>query len=95
MLTKNDFKKMREIVREELESESESLKSELRSEIKLSRMQIETKLNQSSSKLKNLEILGKEIQKDLKVIVNYFDREYLVLKKDVDLIKSHLNVSFS
>lgn len=86
---------MREIIREELESESESLRTDLRGEIKFSRIQLETKLHQLSSKLTNLEQLGKKIQKDQKTIVNYFDREYLVLKKDVDLIKSHLNVSFS
>lgn len=33
-----------------------------------------------------------QIRKDIKTIVNYFDREYLELRKRVERIEEHLNL---
>ncbi len=35
------------------------------------------------------------IRKDVKTIVNYFDREYLELRKRVERIETHLNLRVS
>ena len=86
---------MRSIVREEIQSESESIRSDLQSEIKLSRVRLENKLNELTSRLKSLQLLTAKIQKDQKVITNYFDREYLQLRKDVDLVKTQLGLPHS
>jgi hypothetical protein len=95
MLTLQDIRKLREVIREEIQSESETLRTDLQSEIKLSRVKLEEKLNHLASKLRNLEQLSLKVQKDQKVITNYFDREYLALKKDMDLVKSRLGLPLS
>ena len=35
------------------------------------------------------------IRKDTKTVINYFDREYLQLRKRVERIEAHLNLSVS
>ncbi|HLE49666.1 MAG TPA: hypothetical protein VI791_00790 [Patescibacteria group bacterium] len=35
------------------------------------------------------------IRKDMKTVINYFDREYLQLRKRVERIEAHLNLSVS
>jgi len=35
------------------------------------------------------------IRKDVKTVINYFDREYLQLRKRVERIEAHLNLSVS
>ncbi len=36
-----------------------------------------------------------QIRKDVKVVVNFFDREYLDLRKRVERIEAHLKLSVS
>ena len=95
MLTNLDLKQLRNILREEIQSDSESLRSDLQSEIKISRVRLEEKLNHLNSKMKNLEQLTTRVQKEQKIITNYFDREYLQLRKDVDLVKTRLGLPLS
>lgn len=92
MLTKSDLSQIRKIIREETEAESENLKSDLEAEIKLARMELQKDLHDATTRLKNLEIGQRKIQKDIKIIVNTFDKEYLQLKKEVGRIETHLNL---
>ncbi len=77
MLTKADLKNIREVVREEVESEIGTFKSDFQGELKITRIGIEEKLAQLNSKIKNLEVKLfaqiKKVQKDQKTITNYMD----------------------
>lgn len=92
MLTKNDFSEIRKIIREEVEAESKSLKEELQGEIKLTRIEIQKDIRQLADRTKRLEIVISKIQKDIKSIVNFFDEEYLQLRKRVERLEEHFNL---
>lgn len=93
MLTKNDLSEIRKVIREEVETESQSTKQELGAEIKLARIEIQSEIKVLSDRVKNLEIGFKKIQKDIKSIVNFFDKEYLELKKRVKEVENHINLT--
>ena len=93
MLTKTDFSQIRKIVREEVESESKSLEEELTTEVKLSRIELQKEIRPIQDKIKNLDLGIRKIQKDLKLILNFFDKEYLGLRKRVEKIEEQLPVS--
>lgn len=42
--------------------------------------------------IKTLKTDISQIRKDVKTIINYFDREYLELRKRVERIEEHLNI---
>lgn len=93
MLNKTDLKEIRKIIREEIETEAENIKNELQSEMKMNMVRVVGEMNQFSSRLKNLEIKINKIQKDLKIAVNFLDKEGLNLQKRVDKIEGHLHLS--
>lgn len=65
MLTKNDLSQIKNIVREEVEAEGENIRSEINSEIKLAGIRTTTELQEVNTRLKNLEITTRKIQKHL------------------------------
>jgi len=75
MLANKDLTQIRKIMREETEAESENLKTELLSEMKMSRMRIQNELAKLDTRLKNLEISNRKIQKDLKLTISFLDKE--------------------
>ena len=85
MLTKDDLKAIREVVREEIEVEKEDLQGE----IKLARVRIQSDVRGLDGRLKNVEILLRKIQKDLKTAVNFFDNEYIEIDQRVKNIEKH------
>jgi hypothetical protein len=91
MLTKTDLSQIRKVVREEVETESKSSKEDLQGEIKLVRIEIQKDIRTLTNRLKSLEIVANKIQKDIKSIVNFFDKEYLQLRKRVEKVEEHLN----
>lgn len=93
MLTKADLSNIRKIIREEVESESVNVKEELVAEIKLSRMELQKEIRALAERVKNLEIGVRKIQKDVKTVINFFDKEYLNLRKRVEVIEEHLRLS--
>lgn len=107
MLTKTDLSQIKKIVREEIESEVETLATSLRSEIKFARMEIQNDIKNLSNRMKDLEIkvkdLGtlvrstqkclKRIEKKLDKSINFLDIDYLALKKRVEAIEQHINLS--
>ena len=92
MLTKTDLSQFRKVIREEVETESKSLQEELQGEIKLSRIEIQKDVRGLADKIKNLEIIVSKIRKDIKKIVNFFDQEYLGLRRRVERLEEHLNL---
>jgi hypothetical protein len=77
MLTKTDLSQIRKIVRQEVETESESAKEDLQGEIKLSRIELQKDVRSVKDRIKNLEIAVRKIQKNIKTIVNFFDKGHL------------------
>lgn len=86
MLIKTDLSQIKKIIREEIETETANLATSLRSEIKIARMEIQNDIKNLLSRMKDLEIAVKGIQKDLKRIENkinksidFLDSDYLAL----------------
>lgn len=92
MLTKTDLSQIRKIIREEVETESKSLREDIQGEIKLARIEIQKEVSALKDKVKNLEIALSKIQKDIRKIVNFFDEEYLTLRRRVERLEEHLNL---
>lgn len=90
MLTKADFSKFKELVREEVEAEGENIKSELSSDIRMWGVRTASELQEVNSRLKNLEISVRKVQKDLKKTSDFLDRENLKVVRRVDKIEEHL-----
>lgn len=107
MLTKTDLSRIKKIIREEIETETANLATSLRSEIKLARMEIQNDIKNLSGRMKDLGIqvkdlgiVAKSTQKDLKRIENkidksidFLDKDYLAMKKRVEVIEQHINIS--
>ena len=107
MVTNDDLKKFRGIVREEIEANSDENKAEL----KLIRMELSNQISDLSNRVKNLDIkMTKElsgvskdidqikkdlrkIQKDVAAHANYFDKEYLELKDRVKTVERQLGIN--
>lgn len=92
MLTKTDLNQIRKVVREEVEIESKSSKEDLQGEIKLVRIEIQKDIRTLTNRVKSLEIITNRIQKDIKSIINFFDKEFLQLRKRVEKVEEHLNL---
>lgn len=75
MLTKEDLKKFKEIIREEIETESDSLGNKINTELKFFRMQIQGDLKNLSDRVKNQEIKLKTIDRKLDKAINFLDKE--------------------
>lgn len=93
MLTKTDLSQIRKVVREEVESESKSLSEDLQGEIKLARIKIQNDIYTLANRVKNLELVTSKVQKDIKSIVRFFDKEYLQVRKRIKQIEDHLHLS--
>ena len=92
MLTKQDLKQIKTIVRDEVVSESETTQRRLTTEIKLTRMKIQEDLDSLKDRVKNLEILTGKIDKKLDKGFNFLDKEHLDLVKRVKRVETHLNI---
>ncbi|OGY24851.1 MAG: hypothetical protein A2Y57_03865 [Candidatus Woykebacteria bacterium RBG_13_40_7b] len=97
MLTKTDLsaikKIVKEVVRVEIEAEVSPLKDALQAEIKLARLETQREIKLLKDEVKELRIKLTKVEKDVALIVKIFDREYLDLRKDVEGIKEHLNLT--
>ena len=97
MLTKQDLKAIKSVVRDEVVSEAETTKSNLRAEIKMSRIRIQEDISNLTDRVKNLEqktdINNKyisQVDKKVDLVIKAFDREYLDLQKRVSRVETHL-----
>lgn len=92
MLSKTDLSAIRTIVREEVEAEAKSTREDLQGEVKLARIEIQKDVRSLADKVKSLEVAVGKIQKDIKSVVNFFDKDALQLRKQVERIREHLNL---
>lgn len=88
MLTKTDLNQIQKIVKTEVQGETRKIVREETSKI----VQSETRKIVKEELVPIKEDIT-HIRKDIKTIVNYFDREYLNLRKRVERIEDHLNLS--
>ena len=93
MLTKTDLQQIQKLMREEIEVEAQRTRDELQAEIKLSRMEINTALGKIEDRLKSVEVKFSKIQKDIDVIISYFDRENISFGKRITRIEHHLQLA--
>jgi hypothetical protein len=92
MLTKDDLKEVRKIIREETEAESEDLKNELQADMKMNMVRSVSELREINTRVKNIEIKLNKIQKDLKYAVDFLDKDNLKIQKRVERIEEHLSL---
>ena len=84
MLTKNDLTRIGEVVDKKIENR---LGVELKP--------IKEDIGLLKKELRPIKEDISHIRKDMKTVINYFDREYLQLRKRVERIEAHLNLSVS
>ncbi len=92
MLTKIDFKEIRKIVREEVETEIQNAKEDLQAEMKMNLVRSTKETRDVKDRLKNVDIKLNNIQKDMKYTTNFLDKEGLKAQKRVDRIEKHLRL---
>lgn len=104
MLTKDDLKEIKKIMREEVGNEVKSSSQTLESQIRLSRMQIQSDIASVEDRVKNLEIklveIDKElnrkinrVQKTLNIAIKMFDETDVKHNKRISLIEDHLGLT--
>jgi len=104
MLTKDDLKEIRKIVREEVEVEVGDAKDSIQSDLLHWRLQTQNDIRGLSDKVKNLEIrigsLEKEtkkgfrdIKKKLKTTVEFFDKDHLRNLERIERVERHLSLT--
>lgn len=60
--------------------------------MKMSLVRILSEVREVKDRLKNVEIEINKIQKDLKYVVNFLDKEFLKVVKRVERIEKHLHL---
>lgn len=104
VLTKDDLSKIRKVIREEVEAESTNSRVEIQGELKLMRIKLENRIGELEDRNKNLEIeihrglalLQKsirELKKDIKVVISWFDSQGDKLTKRIERVEGHLGLS--
>ncbi len=96
MLTKDDLVKIRKIVREEVENESQAIKDELGADITMSRINIQNDIRGLKDRVKSLEIrltkMHRELKDEIKLVANFLDRENVATNKRVKRVEDHLQI---
>jgi hypothetical protein len=91
-LTNDDLKKIRGVVREEVEAEVGNAKRDLDSSISSVRLRNSYELNQVNNRLKNLEIGQRKIQKDVEYTVDFMDKQDIKTEKRIEKVERKLNL---
>jgi hypothetical protein len=104
MLTKEEFTKLKKLVRDEVETEGKNTRVEINHSILMTKIKFSEGIDSLKSKVKNVEITTnniekdvsvikkgvKKLQKDLKTTSNFHDMENLKTVKRVEVIERHL-----
>ncbi len=97
MLTKSDLSAIQKIIREEVGNEAKATKDELRSDIFTTRMRIQADILELKDRIKNLEIrttkMHQDLKEEIKMAVNFLDRENVKTTKRVIRIEDHLGLT--
>jgi hypothetical protein len=91
-LTNDDLKKIRGVVREEVEAEVGNAKGDLDSSLSSLRLRNSYELSQISNRLKNLEVGQRKIQKDLDNTIDFLDKQDIKTEKRLEKVEKKLNL---
>lgn len=95
MLTKGDLQEIRNVVREEVETEIGNVKSDLGHSVRMAGVRTSQELREMQDRIKNSEIgIKREIRKvqtKLEDIDNFLDKELMADRKRIVRIEEHLN----
>lgn len=96
MLTKDDLKQIRIVVREEVETETQAARDDIQVEIKLVRMELASRISKVEDRLKNVEIKINRMEKDIKhlkadvsVAIKLLDEDIIKLRKRVEKLEDN------
>lgn len=96
MLTSDDIKKIRNVIREEVENEVTASKNELSADVAMSGMRVRKDIIELKDRIKSLEIRTsknhRDVKKEIKIVVDFLDRENVHTQKRVDRIEEHLHL---
>ncbi len=96
MLTATDFAKLRAIIREEIENETQAVKEELQADITMSRMRVQTDIGELKDRIKNLELrltkMHKDLKNEIKMVSHFLDKENMKTLKRVERLEQRLSV---
>ncbi len=108
MLTKTDLsqieKLVRKVVREEVENETKALKEELQGDIIMARIRVQSDIEELKNRVKNVEIgltsletkvikMHKDLKNEIKIVVEFLDKDNMKTAKRVMRIESHLGLT--
>lgn len=91
MLTSKDLGQIRKVVHEEIQAETPKIVRDIIQTETPKIVRVESE-NIIKRELKPIKADIVKIRKDMKTIVNFFDREYLDLRQRVDKIEEHLGL---
>lgn len=104
MLTKQDLSEIRKVVREEVENEVKAAKEELGADIIMARIRVQNDIEELKNRIKNVEIrltgletkitkMHKGLKNEIKMVVEFLDKDNMKTVKRVMHIESHLGLS--
>ncbi len=97
MLTKSDVSEIRKVIREEVGNETQAIKEELQADINMSRMRVQSDIQELKDRIKNLEIriakMHKDLRNEIKFVSHILDKENMATLKRVKRIEEHLQIS--
>jgi len=86
MLTKGDLQEIDKVLTKRIKTELKPVRIEMQDGLKTVRAEMQAELKPIKSDIG-------QIRRDIKTIVNFFDCEYLDLRKRVERIEEHLHLS--
>jgi hypothetical protein len=89
MLNTNDLYQIRNVIKEEVQSSASSVKSFVKEEINAEITPIKTDIKMVKKDIKTVKLALSRVQKDAKVMIAYFDRDYVSLRKRIELLEKH------
>lgn len=97
MLTKDDLKQLRTVIREEMESEAETTRHHIDEKQRELRMELKPEIREIKDRVKTLNIEAtknhKEVLGKLEKTSDFLDRTNLTTLKRVERIETHLGLS--
>lgn len=97
MLTQDDLKQIQGVIKKELQQERAKIRKETQDIVRTELTQARKEIRKETREIVKEELTPvkddiAQIRKDIKTIVNFFDKEYLELRKRIERIEKHLNL---
>lgn len=96
MLTSDDLKKLKSLLREEIENEVSTARDDIKSDITMSKIRIQGDIRELKDRIKSLEIRTTknhaEVRKEIREVLNFLDKQDVVIQKRAKKVEDHLNL---